>query len=193
MNSESRMADGILTRSSFPRASYLIQCEVLSLTRARKTHDSTLLTLPVPLSSPVTVCFQQPETRCSISWYGRRFFSLWESAQLSHLLVGVLVWISLLEHTLSDMIFLLYSPVRLFILFPIQCCCYWTPFSSYRSFCSLSPLFRMKASHTPVFLFWYRVPSTSFSTWRLGSNVNEGWEKQKQILFSGLKSCVYSV
>lgn len=109
MNSESRMADGILTCTSFPRASYLIQCEVLNLTRARKTHNSTLLTLPVPLSSPVTVCFQQPQTRCSISWYGRRFFSLWESAQLSHLLVGVLVWISLLEHTLSDMIFLLHS------------------------------------------------------------------------------------
>lgn len=67
MNSESRMADGILTCTSFPRASYLIQCEVLSLTRARKTHNSTLLTLPVPLSSPVTVCFQQPQTRCSIS------------------------------------------------------------------------------------------------------------------------------
>lgn len=105
MNYKSQMAHGILACFSFPRASYLIQCEVLNLTRAKKTHNSSLLTLPVPLSLPVTVCFQQPQTHCSVSWYGRRFFSLLEGAQLSHLLVGVLVWISLLEHTLSDMIF----------------------------------------------------------------------------------------
>lgn len=170
MNYKSQMAHGILACFSFPRASYLIQCEVLNQSK----KDTQLHTADTACASEFacdSLFSAAPNTLLRFVIRTPVFLSFGGCSVEPPPCWGLSLNLTSRTHSLwYDL--LLHSPVKPFILFSVQCCCYRTPFPLYRSFCSLSPSSgwrlhtRLSFLSGTMFLALLLVPDVWVLKWR---------------------------